>query len=515
MLLLAFFFAFPGLYLVYRNFSEGFDPAVAINRRTLETLWRTLKLACAVSASAAVLGMTLAWISSRTDLPAARLWRVLLPLPLIFPSFVGAAAFIYSLNPGGLADDLLAAVGVARTPELRGFAGAWLVLTFMTYPYVYLPVAARVQKIPRALEESARLLGQGVCGVFLRVCLPQTATAAGAGTLLVFLYTISDYGAVQLMRYDTLTRAVAVNQLANPPAAMALSLLLMTLAAAVVVAERRVARRLPGGGRVQTSERPLVYKLGRWRWLALGFVLLALGAGLGAPLAALAHWAVNGALRMLRGERPLTVGLSEVAAAAINTIGVSVTAAVVTVAAVLPIALLVGRYRSGSLAHAVVISTFALPGLLIALSVRFWALRSDLVLELLGDTAGLLIFAYAVRFGSLAMGVSLVAVRNVPADLHDSARMLGAGRMRRFLTVDLPLMGPGLLAAAGLVLLSVMKELPISLFVSPLGFSTLTTRIFTSFEDAFIAEAGIMAVTLVAFSFLLTWLLVVRRSDLL
>jgi len=177
--------------------------------------------------------------------------------------------------------------------------------------------------------------------------------------------------------------------------------------------------------------------------------------------------------------------------------------------------MLVGRHRSrtGSLAHAVVISTFALPGLLIALSMRFWVLRTDMVLELLGDTTVLLIFAYIVRFGSLAMGISVVAVRSVPDRLHDSARLLGAGPVRRFFTVDMPVMGPALGAAGGLVLLSVMKELPISLFVSPLDFSTLTTRIFGSFEDAFIAEAGLMSVILVVLSFALTWFFVVRRQD--
>ena len=62
------------------------------------------------------------------------------------------------------------------------------------------------------------------------------------------------------------------------------------------------------------------------------------------------------------------------------------------------------------------------------------------------------------------------------------------------------------------VLLSTMKELPISLIVAPLGYPTLTTRIFGSFEDAFVAEAGIMAVVLVAMSGALSWLLVLRRA---
>ena len=514
-LLLALLFAFPGLYLTYRALGADADPgSLLFSSRTLAPLWRTVKLAVAVSAGAMVLGTGLAWLTHRTDLPLRRLWRVLLPLPLVFPTFLGAAAFIRTLNPGGLANDLLSGVGVGTTPELRGFFGAWLVLMLLTYPYVYLPVAARLRQLPASLEESARLLGDSAFAAFWRISLPHAATAIGAGTLLVFLYTLSDFGAVQLMRYDTLTRAIATNHLANPPVALALSLMLLILAAVVVLAERWVSRRLPEGAR-GGSGTPSTLRLGRWRPVAVGAVAVAVLASIGAPLVALLDWAIGGLTRTFGDGRPLAVDYSRVADATFSTLWVSVIAAIVSVAAVLPIAFLVGRYRSraGWLAHAVVISTFALPGLLIALSMRFWTLRSDIAFTLFGDTIALLVFAYVVRFGSLAMGVSVVAVRSVPGRLHDSARLLGAGPVRRFFTVDMPLMGPALMAGAGLVLLSVMKELPISLLVSPLGFSTLATQIFGSFEDAFVAEAGLMGVVLVALSFVLAWFLVVRRQE--
>ncbi|WP_419916618.1 ABC transporter permease [Candidatus Poriferisodalis sp.] len=514
-LVLAFAFAFPGIYLTYRAFGEGSDPGnLLFSQRTLAPLWRTLKLAAAVSAGSLVMGTGLAWLTHRTDLPGRRFWRVVLPLPLVYPTFLGAAAFIRTLNPGGLANDMLSGLGVGTTPELRGFFGAWLVLLLMCYPYVYIPVAARLRQLPSSLEESARLLGDSALAAFWRISLPYAATAIGAGTLLVFLYTLSDFGAVQLMRYDTLTRAIATNHLADPPAALALSLMLLVLAAVVVLAERWFSRRLPDGSRASGSQ-PTTLRLGRWRPLATAAVAVAAFAGVGAPLVALMDWAAGGVARTFGDGRPLTVDYSRVADATLNTLWVSVVAAIVAVAAVLPIAFLVGRYRSraGWIAHAVVISTFAVPGLLIALSMRFWTLRSDIAFTLFGDTFALLIFAYIVRFGSLAMGVSVVAVRSVPDRLHDSARILGAGPLRRFFTIDMPLMGPALLAGAGLVLLSVMKELPISLLISPLGFSTLATQIFGSFEDAFVAEAGLMGVTLVAMSFLLTWFLVVRRQE--
>ena len=239
-------FAFPGLYLIWRNFTSGADPfGLLFASETLQPFWRTVRLAILVSISAASLGTSLAWLTTRTDLPLRRLWRVVLPIPLVFPTFIGAAAFIRTLNPGGLANDLLTSVGVDRTPELRGLFGAWLVLTLFCYPYVYLPVAARLRQLPGSLEQSARILGDTVAQTFRRIVLRQISSSLTAGTLLVFLYTISDFGAVQLMRYDTLTRAIESNYLARPPMAFALSLILLVFAGAVVAAERSVSRRLP------------------------------------------------------------------------------------------------------------------------------------------------------------------------------------------------------------------------------------------------------------------------------
>ena len=111
------------------------------------------------------------------------------------------------------------------------------------------------------------------------------------------------------------------------------------------------------------------------------------------------------------------------------------------------------------------------------------------------------------------MGTTLLAVKAVPDRLRDAAETLGVSGIKRFVSIDAPLMMPGLLAAGGLVLLSTMKELPISLLLSPFEFETLATRIFGTFSEAFVTEAGLMALTLVLFSFLATWFLVIRPSE--
>ena len=507
-------FAFPAGYLVWRNFTFQSDPLeVLFSQRTRGPLLRTLRLAVLVSASTAVLGTALAWLTTRCDVPLRRLWQVLLPLPLVFPTFIGAAALIRTLNPGGLLADWLDSVGLTWDVEMRGLFGAWLALTLFTYPYVYLPVAARLRRLPGSAEETARLLGDGPLSIIRRVVLPQTATAISAGTLLVFLYAISDFGAVQLMRYDTLSRAIYTTRLSNQPVSLALSVILLVLAAVVVLVERAATRRYEVSAPAR-SRRPVMYRLGRTKPVAVAFLAAAVAVGLLGPLASLADWTIDGIKLNSSGGRDLLVGWDDVWSPTWNTAFGSVAAAVVAVAAVLPAAYLVVRYRSriGTVANAVIVSAFALPGILIGLALLFWTLKTDIGSHL-RNTLVLLVFAYVVRFGGQSMRTSQVAVAAVSSQLTDAARTLGANWVRRFRSLELPLMAPGLLAGGGLVMLSVMKELPITLLIAPFDFPTLTTKAFTSIEEAFVAEAGIWSGTLVLLSGVLTWLFVVRRAD--
>lgn len=504
-------FAGPLLYVVAQNVALGSDVwAELTSADTWRALGRTLVLALAVSASGAVLGTGLAWLTTRTDLPGRRLWRVLVPLPLVVPSFVGAAALLAALAPGGLLAQVLGPVGVEELPALRGFTGAWLVLTLFTYPYVYLPAAARFALLPPSLEESARLLGRRPRQVFTSVVLPQSRGAVLAGTLLVFLYTVSDFGAVKLLRYPTLTTQIFANRLFDRPQAFALALLLAAVALAVVAAERGVARRSAaveavGGGR------PLLVPLGRWRAPATGGVALVLLLALVGPLATLAYWAGRGLSRS--GAAATSAGLGELVAPTVNTAVIGTITAVVAVVVVLPVAFLTARHRTrtGAVANTLVVGGFALPGLVVALALVFWVLNAP-VLGVLYQTLPVLIFAYVVHFGAQSMRAAQVAVSGVPDRLGDAARVLGAGPARRLATVELPLMLPGLVAGAGLVLLSTMKELPATLLLRPTDVETLSVHIWNAAEDGFLAELGLASIVLVALSGVLTWLLVVRRA---
>lgn len=499
-------FALPLAYLVVHVAGLG-GRAVDIWRIEDATapLLRTVRLAVAVGVGTTVVGTGLAWLVTRTDLPGRRVWRVLVPLPLVVPSYVGALALIAAFAPGGLVEEALSPLGVGM-PRTEGFWAATVVLILLTYPYVYLPVAARLASLPASLEESARALGHSPAEVFRTVVLPQTRGAMWAGSLLVFLYTLSEFGAVQLLHYDTLTRAIFAADF-DRDVRLVLSLVLAVVALAVVVTERRVARRRLET-EAMTSGRPaLRAPLGRWKLPALVATVLVVVLALVVPVAVLAHWTIRGALGSVRLDAANLVGPATTTAA----LGVLTAAVALTV--MLPVAYATTRYhtRVGEVANAFVVSGFALPGIVISFAVVGLVLRSSWSVGLY-QTPVLLVGAYVVHFGSQALRAAQVAVGGVPPRVDDAARALGAGRVRRLVTVQLPLMRAGLAAGGGLVLLSTMKELPATLILAPPGTETLATRVWGSTNDLFYAEAGLAALVLVALSGVLTYVLTVRPA---
>lgn len=494
-------FAVPFVYLTARALGDLSGTWDVISSGTaLAPLWRTIQLAVLVSVSSAILGSGTAWLVERTDLPGRRVWRVLLPLPLVIPSFLGAAALLNAFNTGGFLDEVL---GLQGLPDLRGLGGATVVLSALSYPYVFLPVAARLRSLNASLEESARMLGRRPTQVFREVVLPQIAPAVLAGSVLVFLYSISDFGGVQFVRYDTLTRAIYESSLLDRVTANSLGLLLGVIALGVAAGERRLARRMASPATITgRPSRPVPLRW--WKGPAL-LAVIGVGAfGLGGPVSVLTWWVVRGARngQSLTGRDPLgpAVGAS---------LTVGLLAAAVAVVVVLPIAYAGARRgsRASGVASAIVTAGFALPGLVTALAMVTWSIGTPLYQSLT-----LLVMAHTVHFGAQALRGSQVAVDAVPVRYDEAARLLGARRVRRFLRIDLPLLLPGLAAAAGLVLLSVIKELPMTLLLRPLDLEPLAFWIWDAAQNASFARLGFAGLVLVTMSGFLTGVLVLRPA---
>lgn len=514
-LVIALAFAAPILFLVQQAGVLGSAVAEAfVDPQNLAPLGRSLVLGLSVSVSTAFLGTACAWVVTRSDVPFSRFWAVVLALPLVLPSYIGAFTLQAALSPGGLVDEI---VGVSL-PVVEGFWAAWAIMTLLTYPYVYLLVAARLRHLPANLEESAQLLGRRPRAIVRLVVLPQVMPAVLAGALLVFLYAVSDFGLPQLLRYDTLTRVIFGNLL-DRPVSTALALQLGVLALLTAGLERGAARRIAGQGDVANRGRVgLRWPLGRWRvpvlWVTVGLALAALVG----PMTVLIYWAFRGILNGSSRASSVIADPAQLLAPLLGSATAGILAAVFATAVVLPVAFFTARDRgrSADAANGMVVSGFAMPGLIIALSLSFFVLRSSAFLaSVLYQTLPLLVVAYVIHFGAQSLRAAQVAVAAVPDSVVEASRTLGATRLRRLWRIELPLMAPSLLAGAGLVLLSVLKELPATLLLSPPGFRTLATDVWSATSDAFWAEASVLSLVLVALSGLLTWFLVLRRADAL
>jgi iron(III) transport system permease protein len=493
----------PIAYLVLRTAGAGDAFWETIGRpRTLDIIIRTCLLAAAVAGAAITLSLPLAWLTTRTDLPLRDVWSVLLVLPLVFPSYVGAFAFVAALGPRGMLQALLAPLGVERLPEIYGFAGAWLVLTLFTYPYVLLPVRAVMQRLDRSIEEAARSLGKGALTVFLRVTVPQLRPALAAGGLLVALYTLSDFGVVSILRFDSLTRVIFVQYKSafDRSGAASLALVLVAIGMLFVLLESVTRGRARYYGR--GSGLPRTVALGRWKWPALLFCGLIAALSLALPAGVIAYWLARG---LAAGQ-----SVDFVRPAVWNSVYASGLAAAAAVAAALPVALLSVRHPGvlSRLIEKITYSGFALPGITIALALVFFAANYT---PFLYQSLGLLVFAYVVRFLPQAVGACRSTLLQVNPNTEEAARGLGHNGFNVFRRVTLPQLLPGISAGGMLVFLTAMKELPATLLLSPLGFSTLATQIWSSTTEAMFARAALPALVLVAISALPMTLIILRE----
>jgi iron(III) transport system permease protein len=475
----------PLTYLLVRAGESGWAAAweIVVRERTIRLVLRSLGLTAAVTTVCLVVGIGLAWLTSRTDLPGRRTFGVVAALPLAVPSYVAAYAWISTF------------------PGLAGFWGTLLVLSACTYPYVFLPVVAALRRADPSLEEVSRSLGRSSLVTFLRVTLPQIRPAAAAGGLLVALYVLSDFGAPSLLRYDVFTRVIHASYRSSfdrTPAAV-LSIILVVLTIAITVGEMR-SRGRAGQARVGSgvARTAAPVALGPWRPVGVLACLGVAGVALAFPAGSLAYWLVVGS------SARLDVGRLTDAASA--TVGVAVLGALVTTLLAVPVGILAARYsgRSVRVLEQATFAGHALPGVVVALALVFLGVR---YLQPIYQQVPLLVLAYAVLFLPAAVGAVRASVAQSPRRLEEVSRSLGFGSWATLRRVTVPLAGPGIATGAALVLLTAMKELPATLLLRPTGMDTLATRLWTETGSGAYAAAAPYAAALVLLAIVPTVLL--------
>lgn len=390
----------PIFFLGYRALSNGVISfvQVLIRERSIELFWNTILLGAIVSIASAILGTITAWTVTRISLYRPRFWITLVCLPLGVPSFVSAFAWITAF------------------PTFTGIIPLAILMTLVSTPFVTVPVMAALTQIDHAQADVARTLGRRRIYVFFTITLPQIAPAIGAGSIIVALYTISDFGAPALMRYETLTTGVYGQVIAgvskHSPAGLAI--LIMLIAATLVIVENLLRRR---SYRSSThSYQPPAQQLSLTGQLAVSAVVLVIaGVSIIAPLAALFYrWIVHS---------QTVTDWDRIAQAGLTTIILASLAATIATLASLAIAYLTARLRHPvlSIIEAATFMGHALPGVVLALAMVSFTLT---VIPWAYQSLPTLIVTYVFLFMPKGIGAARSGFHNVSVEAEEVARTL-------------------------------------------------------------------------------------------
>src|SRR5262245_6887952 len=435
----------------------------------------TLTLMLAGGGAAIVFGACAAWLVSLTGFPGRSVFEWLLVIPLAAPSYVLSYSYASFTWAGGMSP-----------VRVEGFWGVAFIYAVGLYPYVYLAARAAFASQSACALEAARMLGAKPWDVFWRVALPLARPGIAAGGALALMEIAADYGAAQHFGLTTLSTAIFRAWYAhqNTHVALQIAAVLLLAAIAFLVVERLARGRASFAG-------------GSTRWRPLPRYELA-------PLAALGAFAFCAALIVFGAILPLAWLLrlallhgtvEDIVRPFFNSIALSGAGALVTLALAAAIAVAARRAtRFGKLALFAAAMGYAAPGAVIAMGAlaMFGAARAAGWVGGFGAALALtaLLWTYAARFAAAGVQPVDAGLARLSKGLDASARTLGAGSWRRLLRIDLPIAAPSLAAAALILFVEILKELPATLILRPFDFDTLAVKAYSYASDERLLEAA-------------------------
>ncbi len=476
------------------------------------------------------LGVTTAWLVATTNFPGRSFMSWALVLPLAAPAYIVAYVYTDLLEYAGPLQSVLRDLTgwTARDywfPAIRSLPGAALMISLVLYPYIYLFARAAFVQRSATLFEAARTLGKSPLAAFWQVALPAARPAIAGGAALVLMETVADYGVVDYFGVPTFSTGIFRTWFAmgEQIAALKLAAVMFIVVATLVVIERASRR-----GEVSTSSvRDGSSQRGRLKPFpaALAFFACALPVTLGAVIPVLvlvSHAVKTGDPQLGQSFWPY--------------VNNSLTAATVAAGVATLIALLLSytqRLNRGRFTqYATQLSTlgYALPGTMIAIGLLaplssldrqvagFLNTSFDISTGLiLTGTIAALVYAYVIRFLTVAFNACNSGLETIHGSLDDAARSLGAAPRELFTRIHLPLLRNSVFAAVLLVFVDVMRELPATLILRPFNFETLATRVYRLASDERLPEASTAALAIVVIGLvpvlLLSFLTRQNRAD--
>jgi iron(III) transport system permease protein len=456
-----------------------------------------------------VLGTLLAWLTAMCDFPGRRFFDAALLLPLAIPAYVLAFVAVGLLDYAGpLQTWLRATFGTSQWfPPIRSTAGAIVVLSLATYPYVYLLARSAFLTQGRRVLEAAQTLGLKREQAAWRVALPMARPWIAAGVALVAMETLADFGAVSIFNYDTFTTAIyrAWSGLFSVGAALELAGVLMVFVVIVLMFERRSRRAARfAGARDATRSSPRLILSPGASAVACAVCSVVFVIAFALPLLQLILWAATHAMQDLDARY---IGFF------LRSLLLSGSAALVIVAASIFLAYTARRTPTPATHGLVSAATigYAIPGTVLAIGILIpVVLLNNSLLALLRVIPGMqhatlllhgtlitVLFAYLARFLAVGFGPIESGLHRVTHTLDEAAIGLGVTGRALLRKVHLPLLRTSVATAATLVFVDVMKEMPITLITRPPGWDTLAVRVWEMTSEGEWERAALPAIAIV------------------
>jgi iron(III) transport system permease protein len=484
---------------------------------------QTIGLASGTLAAPILIGVSAAWLTVRYDFPGRRLLSVALVIPMALPAYIGAFAWsgIFDYTgpwQGFLRNVLPEDIGIP-VPDIMSLPGAVFVMTMVLYPYIFLPVRSAFRQQTGTLHESARMLGAGEARLFFRIALPMARPALVGGGILVLMEVLNEYGAVHYFGVNTLTTGIFRSwfALGDLTAAMKLATILLLLVTLLILAEKKLRGRRAYSQPTRRPVKPLRLR-GTRAAAAAAVCSLPVLFGFVFPVLQLTGWAASAGFSAVdsRFFRML-----------VNTFSVTGGAtALILLTAVLSAHFLrspVLRWKR-SLSAAMTLG-YAVPGTVIAIGVMSAAGFVDRGLNeitsvlfgasgrlFLSGSIAVLMAAYAVRYLGVAFNPVDAGFTQVSGRIHEAARILGRRPLNALWSVDLPNLPASLKAAAIMVAIDVLKELPPHSGTQALHFETLATRAFEMASDERLSMAALPSLIIVILGVIPVYILTSRKE---
>jgi iron(III) transport system permease protein len=482
-------------------------------------LWNTVVLISGVGIGVLFLGVPLAWLTSVCDFPGRRFFAWSLMLPLAMPAYVLAFVQVGLLDFTGPVQTLLREwLGSSHWfPPIRSTGGVVLVLTLAFYPYVYL--LARNAFITQGLRavEAAQALGYTRAQAFWKVALPMARPWIAGGMTLALMETLADFGSVSIFSFDTFTTAIykAWFALFNLPAASQLASLLVMFVLVLAAVDQRLRHNRRYAAKNYSPAR--IRLRGGARWGAIVFCSIILAMAFVVPFIQLLIWAYSVWQEDFDGRYPAfllhSIWLAGLAAVAVTVLGLLLSA-------------IRQHHRDPWTQWIVRLATlgYAIPGTVLAVGVFIPVAWLDNQLlsvaawfgwetsQILKGSLLVMLLALSARFLAVAYQPIDAAMQRITRNQGNAARSLGLSARQALLRLQLPMVRGGLLTAALIVFVDVMKEMPITLMTRPFGWDTLAVRVFEMTSEGMWDRAALPSLAIVLAG-LLPVILLVRKSE--